>query len=82
MDQDSRETRDATPLAEVKERIAKAAAPAGRRAEDVTLIAISKTHAAEAIRPLLEQGQRHFGENRVQEAEGQMARAARGRRRM
>jgi len=70
MDQDSRETCDATPLAEVKERIAKAAAPAGRRAEDVTLIAISKTHAAEAIRPLLEQGQRHFGENRVQEAEG------------
>jgi hypothetical protein len=36
----------------------------------VTLIAVSKTHPAEAIVPLLEAGQRVFGENRVQEAEG------------
>lgn len=59
-----------TVLNEIRERIARAATIAGRQAEDVTLIAISKTHAAEAIRPLLEAGQRHFGENRVQEAEG------------
>lgn len=59
-----------TVLNAVRERIGRAATIAGRQAEDVTLIAISKTHAAEAIRPLLEAGQRHFGENRVQEAEG------------
>ena len=58
-----------TVLNAVRERIGRAATIAGRQAEDVTLIAISKTHAAEAIRPLLEAGQRHFGENRVQEAE-------------
>lgn len=36
----------------------------------MTLIAVSKTHPAEAIRPLIAAGQRHFGENRVQEAQG------------
>ncbi len=36
----------------------------------MTLIAVSKTHPAERIEPLLEQGQRVFGENRVQEAQG------------
>ena len=35
----------------------------------MTLVAVSKTHPAEAIRPLIEAGQRVFGENRVQEAE-------------
>lgn len=49
--------------------IAKAAALARGKAEDVTLIAVSKTHPAEAIVPLIEAGQRDFGENRVQEAE-------------
>ncbi|MFM7028922.1 MAG: YggS family pyridoxal phosphate-dependent enzyme [Chakrabartia sp.] len=43
---------------------------AGRAPDSVTLIAISKTHDAEAIRPLIAAGQRVFGENRVQEAEG------------
>jgi pyridoxal phosphate enzyme (YggS family) len=56
-------------LEETRAAIAKAAALAGRGADDVTLIAVSKTHPAEAIRPLLEAGQRVFGENRVQEAE-------------
>jgi pyridoxal phosphate enzyme (YggS family) len=56
-------------LAEVQGAIAKAARTAGRRAEEVILVAVSKTHPAEAIRPLLEAGQRVFGENRVQEAE-------------
>jgi len=55
-------------LAEIRTRIEKAAALAGRKAEDVTLIAVSKTHPASAIEPLLAQGQRVFGENRVQEA--------------
>lgn len=55
-------------LAEVKDAIAKAAKRAQRRADDICLIAVSKTHGAEAIRPLIAAGQRHFGENRVQEA--------------
>jgi PLP dependent protein len=57
------------PLAQIHARLAQAAAIAGRRADDVTLIAISKTHGADAIVPLIEQGQRVFGENRVQEAQ-------------
>lgn len=44
--------------------------PARREASSVTLIAVSKTHDAEAIQPLIDAGQRVFGENRVQEAEG------------
>jgi pyridoxal phosphate enzyme (YggS family) len=55
-------------LAAVRARIAKTAAMAGRRAEAVTLIAVSKTHPVEAIVPLINVGQRDFGENRVQEA--------------
>ena len=49
--------------------MARAAKLAGRSADEVTLIAVSKTHRAEAIVPLLEAGQRAFGENRVQEAQ-------------
>jgi PLP dependent protein len=49
--------------------IAHAAKLAGRKTEDVALVAISKTHGGEAIRPLLDAGQRAFGENRVQEAQ-------------
>jgi pyridoxal phosphate enzyme (YggS family) len=56
-------------LAQVRERIARAAKVARRDSADVTLIAVSKTHPAEAIVPLIEAGQRVFGENRVQEAE-------------
>ena len=62
---------DASPaerLAEVRGAIARAAELAGREPGQVTLIAVSKTHPAEAIRPLIEAGQRDFGENRVQEA--------------
>lgn len=59
----------ATPLEDIRARIARTAAIAGRPPEDVTLIAISKTHAAQAIAPLIAQGQRVFGENRVQEAQ-------------
>ena len=55
-------------LALVRERLAKAARLAGRDPAEVRLIAVSKTHPAEAIEPLLEAGQRAFGENRVQEA--------------
>src|SRR4051812_3580779 len=57
-------------LEEVRARIAKAAQLAGREPDSVTLIAVSKTHPAEAILPLIAAGQRAFGENRVQEAQG------------
>ena len=59
-----------TPLEEVRARIAKTCAIARREPQDVTLIAVSKTHPADRIEPLLQQGQRVFGENRVQEAAG------------
>lgn len=59
----------ATRLAEVRSNIARVCKPARRAPEDVTLIAVSKTHAAEAIQPLIDAGQRVFGENRVQEAQ-------------
>lgn len=57
-----------TRLADVREKIARAARMAGREPDDVTLIAISKMHDTSAIRPLIDAGQRVFGENRVQEA--------------
>ena len=56
-------------LNEIRERIARCARRAGRTPEDVTLIAVSKTHAAEAVRRVFEAGVADFGENRVQEAE-------------
>jgi pyridoxal phosphate enzyme (YggS family) len=58
-----------TPLDDIRARIAHAARIAGRKPEAVDLVAISKTHPAEAIEPLLAAGQRVFGENRVQEAQ-------------
>jgi PLP dependent protein len=63
-------------LARVRERIDRAASRAGRRAEDITLIAVSKTHPAEKIHELYEAGVRHFGENRVQERESKAAQLA------
>lgn len=58
-----------SPLDHVRARIATAARIARRKAEDVTLVAVSKTKPAEAILDLIAQGQRVFGENRVQEAQ-------------
>jgi pyridoxal phosphate enzyme (YggS family) len=56
-------------LKAVKEKIAKAEVEAERPAGSVTLVAVSKTFAADDIRPVIEAGQRVFGENRVQEAQ-------------
>ena len=56
-------------LSEIHDRIAHACKRARREPAEVTLVAVSKTHPAEAIAPLLEAGQRVFGENRVQEAQ-------------
>jgi PLP dependent protein len=55
-------------LRRVQDRIANAAAAAGRKPEDVTLVAVSKTKPVEAIVAALTAGQMVFGENRVQEA--------------
>ena len=62
-------TDPAARLQHVQSRIADAAKVARRRSDEVTLIAVSKTHPAAAIAPLIEAGQRVFGENRVQEAQ-------------
>ena len=55
-------------LAAVQGRIEAAARAAGRSAEAVTLVAVSKTQPPDAVRAALAAGQRVFGENRVQEA--------------
>ncbi len=56
-------------LEAVKANITSAEKEAGRAAGSVTLVAVSKTFAADDIRPVIEAGQRVFGENRVQEAQ-------------
>nr|MCU0891137.1 YggS family pyridoxal phosphate-dependent enzyme [Sandarakinorhabdus sp.] len=56
-------------LAAVTAGLARACRDAGR-ADRPLLVAVSKTFDADAIRPLIAAGQRHFGENRVQEAQG------------
>jgi len=57
-------------LAEVRARIAAAARAAGRDPAAVTLVAVAKTHGPAAVEAALAEGQRVFGENRVQEAQG------------
>lgn len=52
----------------VRAEIASACREAGREADSVTLVAVSKTFGADAIEPVIATGQRVFGENRVQEA--------------
>jgi PLP dependent protein len=64
----SLETSISENLRRVLDRIADAAINAGRKPEDVTLVAVSKTKPAEAVRAALAAGQTVFGENRVQEA--------------
>jgi len=56
-------------LLRIQERISSAATRSGRRAEEITLIGVSKTHPAIAIQEAYQAGVRHFGENRVQEWE-------------
>jgi PLP dependent protein len=58
----------AANLGATKARIAAAAQAWGRTADDVHLVAVSKTHPAEAVEAALGAGHRLFGENRVQEA--------------
>jgi pyridoxal phosphate enzyme (YggS family) len=58
----------AAALAAVRHRIETACRKAGRAADAVTLVAVSKTHDADVVAAALACGQLHFGENRVQEA--------------
>ncbi len=60
------------PWQDVRDRVARAARDAGRPAESVQLLAVSKSHPPEAIRALYGLGQRAFGENYVQEAAAKM----------
>ncbi|HEX7776292.1 MAG TPA: YggS family pyridoxal phosphate-dependent enzyme [Parvibaculum sp.] len=67
----AREPKTATAaerLQEIRARIA-AAAKTAARADEIVLVAVTKTFGPEAVRPLIAAGQRVFGENRVQEAE-------------
>lgn len=63
----------AANLARVREAVNSAAHAAGRNADDVKLIAVSKTHPIELVESALQAGQTAFGENTVQEALGKIA---------
>jgi PLP dependent protein len=62
----------AANLAQIQQRIAQAATRAGRRPDDITIVAVTKTHPAEIIRASYAAGLRQFGENRVQEFESKL----------
>jgi PLP dependent protein len=66
----------AANFAQIQERIATAASRCGRRADEITVVAVSKTHPAEVILAAYEAGLRHFGENRVQEWETKQPKVA------
>lgn len=55
-------------LVNIREKVKNAAEKCARNLNDVTLVAVSKVHVAETILPVLEEGHKVFGENRVQEA--------------
>jgi pyridoxal phosphate enzyme (YggS family) len=60
-------------IGRIKERINKAAAKSGRRPNEITLVAVSKTFPAEAIRAAVEYGLTDIGESRIQEAEPKLS---------
>ena len=66
--EDTSEKTAAPRLRELKAELSDLARRNARASGDIELIAVSKTHGADAIRPVLEAGHRVFGENRVQEA--------------
>ena len=60
-------------LSHIRERVQRAASRAARSPDEITIVAVSKTFPAEAIRVAHSLGLRHFGENRVQEFESKHA---------
>jgi pyridoxal phosphate enzyme (YggS family) len=73
---DRKDSEIAANLAQVHERMSRAAERAGRRADEITLVAVSKTFSVEAIHAAYGLGVRHFGENRVQEFEAKQPKLA------
>jgi PLP dependent protein len=69
-------TEIAANLARIRDRMARSAERAGRHADEITLIAVSKTFPVEAIRAAYDAGLREFGENRVQELEAKRLKLA------
>ncbi len=65
-----------TRVRQVQDEIAAACGRAGRQPDTVTLVAVSKTHPAEAVVRAIEAGVLHFGENRVEEAVGKISAVA------
>lgn len=65
-------------IAEIRARIASACVRSGRKPEEVTLLAVSKTFPAEAVREAAEAGQRVFAESRLQEMEPKVERTPAG----
>jgi PLP dependent protein len=65
-------------LESVRRRIGTAAVRSGRAPEDITLVAVSKTHPADVVREAIELGVTDLGENRVQEAEAKIIELGRG----
>jgi PLP dependent protein len=63
-------------IALIRERIGAAASRAGRDPGDITLVAVSKTFGADAVRAAYASGQRDFGENKVQEGLQKIAETA------
>lgn len=68
----------AARLQDIRARIARAALAAGRAADEVTLVAVSKQQPWQAIEPILRAGQTVFGENRVQEAQARWSERRQG----
>lgn len=64
-------------LTQIRRRIAQAAQKSGRDAGEIKLVAVSKTHPAEALSEAIEAGIKVFGENKVQEAEGKIGQIGR-----
>lgn len=60
-------------LAEIRSRIERAANKVGRKADEIKLVAVSKTHPVEILKAAIAAGATDFGENRVQEAEAKIA---------
>jgi pyridoxal phosphate enzyme (YggS family) len=71
-EQDRLSQRIADNLSRVRMRIKEAAESAGRRVGDVELVAVTKTRSPAEIVAAYEAGVRHFGENRIEEAEGKL----------
>jgi pyridoxal phosphate enzyme (YggS family) len=69
IEEDTRSSRLSVAIERARQRISAAALRSKRRIEDITLVAVTKTHPAAAVREAIAAGLTEFGENRVQEAE-------------